>query len=156
MPRWPSPQARIEDRIAPCPATGCWLWTGEIATDGRYGQISSNGKKKRAHRVAWELAYGPIRPGLLVLHRCDVESCVNPAHLWLGTHAENMADRNNKGRTASGERVKNTARFTPEKVRAIRARVGSGESQSAIARELGVKPSSIWQIVRRRTWKHID
>lgn len=82
---------------------GCWLWTSNAHHNG-YGQIalSRNGATRQrwawAHRVAWELTNGPIPAGQLVLHRCDTPLCVNPAHLFLGTHLENIADSVRKGR----------------------------------------------------------
>jgi hypothetical protein len=73
--------------------TGCWLWTAARSKSG-YGSFAG----RRAHRVAHEFALGPIPPGLHVLHTCDVPACVRPDHLWLGTHADNMADKVAKGR----------------------------------------------------------
>lgn len=95
----------------------CWLWTSNVHHNG-YGQIaqSRNGATRQrwvwAHRVAWELTHGPIADGLLVLHRCDTPLCVNPAHLFLGTHLENIADSVRKGRynawRRSGRRLDGT------------------------------------------------
>lgn len=74
----------------------CWLWQG--ATNGRYGQLSVKGKMVGAHRLAYELTYGAIGPGLWVLHKCDTPLCVRPDHLFAGNRSENMADAYAKGR----------------------------------------------------------
>jgi hypothetical protein len=83
----------------PEPNTGCLLWLGKVGTDG-YGLFKVGGKRRAAHRVSYEIHKGPIPPGLWVLHRCDTPACVNPEHLFLGTHADNMRDMVAKGRMA--------------------------------------------------------
>ncbi len=80
-------------------ASGCWLWTGATFASG-YGQTRRNYRERRAHRASWEVHRGPIPEGMCVLHKCDVKLCVNPDHLFLGTHAENMADMSRKGRVS--------------------------------------------------------
>jgi hypothetical protein len=88
---------------------GCWIWNGTLNPNG-YGQIfvgPLQGKAKTAHRVSWEIAHGPIPPGrgyhgTCVLHRCDNPACVNPDHLFLGSHFDNMADMKLKGRANGG------------------------------------------------------
>jgi hypothetical protein len=81
---------------------GCWLWTGEKTTTG-YGRLEVKRNKKdgririRAHRLSYEVFKGNIEDGLLVCHSCDIKLCINPEHLWLGTHQENMEDAYKKG-----------------------------------------------------------
>lgn len=81
----------------------CWNWTGSVNTWG-YGQIrDEDGKYTTAHRISYRLAHGSIPPGQSVLHRCDNTRCVNPEHLFLGSQADNMADKTAKGRQAKGD-----------------------------------------------------
>jgi hypothetical protein len=83
---------------------GCWLWQGATAGEDNYGYILGEDSKTliRAHRAAWLVTFGPIPDGLFVLHKCDTPLCVCPDHLFLGTHLENMADRDAKGRVHHG------------------------------------------------------
>jgi hypothetical protein len=87
----------IAELSVPVTETGCFLWVGATSTSG-YGNIGRNGRTLRAHRVAWELEYGPIPQGLQVLHHCDTPACVNPARLFLGSASDNMLDMHRKGR----------------------------------------------------------
>ncbi|WP_374759851.1 HNH endonuclease signature motif containing protein [Iodobacter sp.] len=140
--------ARIDFDITP----GCWEWTG--AKTFGYGLIGSrDGVLLRAHRVAYELAYGPIPTGLFVCHHCDNPGCVRPSHLFLGTPADNMADKVIKGRLVHmyGER-NGRAKLSAADVILIRA---SDDSYPCIARRFGVTPSAVGLIKRRKLWKHL-
>jgi hypothetical protein len=127
----------------------CWLWRGCASRKG-YGGIQVNGKKLRANRVAFELTYGPIPDGLLVLHTCDVPTCVNPAHLYAGTHAQNMKDEVSRNRQAvqDGELGPN-AKLTEAEVRCIYT---DARSQHVLAKAFGVSVMTISFIKRGITW----
>ena len=127
----------------------CIMWTGYRNRQG-YGQRTVDGRNVLAHRHAWTLANGD--PGAWnVCHRCDVRTCINVAHMFLGTHADNMADRDAKGRDAKGERS-GMAKLTADQVREMRA---STESGVAIAHRLGVDRSTVSKIRLRKIWVHI-
>lgn len=87
---------RIEQRCSK-DVRGCWVWTGAINRHG-YGNAKVDRRNVGIHRMAWALAFGDVPDGLLVLHKCDMRSCVNPQHLFLGTHKDNTADMIKKNR----------------------------------------------------------
>jgi hypothetical protein len=131
----------------------CWEWKGHRIPTG-YGQITQRGRRTSTHRRAWELARGPIPEGLCVLHRCDNPPCCNPAHLWLGTQADNSADRDRKGRAAVGE-GNGKSRLTRDDVLAIHLLVSYGLSWSKAARSFGVSKGTVAAIISGRTWRHV-
>lgn len=92
---------RIGDRCIPEPNSGCLLWLGPLNSWG-YGRVRVGSSLVYIHRLAWEVAHGPVPDGLCVLHHCDVPSCVNTDHLFLGTHADNGADKARKWRGIKG------------------------------------------------------
>lgn len=135
----------------------CWLWTDKPNPKG-YGSIGVSGKTYRAHRVSYELAYGPIPDGLNVLHTCDNRICVNPNHLFIGTQLENIQDRDIKGRQTRGESHPRS-KLTEDQVLAMRKRYipfcrVNGANQ--IARELGVRICAVLDAVNKVTWKFLD
>lgn len=140
---------------------GCWIWTG--ARIREYGCMNYRGRSRPAHRVAYELQFGPIPDGLFVMHECDVRMCVR--HLRLGTAADNSRDMVEKGRSARGDRhwtARNpdhsamSRRLTADAVRAIRAAYDGRKGQViALAREYGVSDVTIRKIVTGRTWRHV-
>ncbi len=135
------------------PETGCWEWTFGRLTDG-YGRfmIRGTGREDYAHRVAWEMVNGPIPKGFLVCHECDVRNCVNPDHLFLGTTKDNVRDSIAKGRFTRGERQWNS-RLTETAVRSIRS---SSRPPVELAEEYDVTESTIYNVLSRRTWKHVE
>lgn len=94
----------MEARCVPVTESGCWIWEGDVGNHG-YGIVYEGRRSKYlAHRVAWELAFGELPAGMLVCHRCDVSTCVNPLHMFLGTNQDNSDDKMRKGRWRGGVR----------------------------------------------------
>jgi hypothetical protein len=141
---------RFEEFYIPEPNSGCWLWTGWADKNG-YGRLEFEGKRQRAHRIAWEIFKGPVPEGLYVLHRCDVPACVNPEHLFLGTNDDNTADMVEKERQARGERHYK-AKLTADQVLAIR---GDSRSQTSIAADYDISQAQVSAIQLRKTWAHL-
>lgn len=123
---------------------GCWLWTGALDPAG-YGRLHN----KLAHRLAWADVNGPIPAGLFVCHHCDNPPCVRPDHLFLGTAADNAADRDAKGRGRTGRRSK----LTPALVAQLRARYSGRRGQiSQFAREYGVTSLTMGRAIKGQSW----
>lgn len=138
-------------------SNGCWNWTGYKHRG--YGQIRVNKKQHFTHRYAYELTHGPIPEGMVICHTCDNPACCNPDHLFLGTHADNAADRHAKGRSRSGAlrgELSASAKLTAAQVVAIRATYAQGTiSQAELARRYNVAVSTIYLIVHHKKWKHL-
>lgn len=148
---------RLAKYTSPEPdANGCIIWVGGKHAFG-YGSLRVGSRKVGAHRIAYELANGPIPDGLIVCHKCDNPPCVNADHLFLGTTRDNMRDALEKGRVARqcGE-AHGQAKLTDALVRNLRLRHSQKpvDHQEA-ADELGVSRETVSMILRRATWKHI-
>jgi hypothetical protein len=148
---------RFNAKHMPEPNSGCWIWTASLHHLG-YGQIASGGKLQKAHRVSWALHCSEIPDGMHVLHHCDNRACVNPDHLFLGTHQDNMADMARKGRGRSGDNrgvLNGNAVLTNGDVQFIKDRVASGISQAAVARHFEVSPMTVSRIITGKAWTHV-
>ncbi len=136
----------------------CWNWTGRKFRHG-YGIfcINYHGKKRHlsANRLAYALHSKTDPAELFVCHTCDNRACVNPAHLFLGTHQDNIADMKSKGRQCRGE-GKPSAKLTEEDVRAIREEYSKGVWPSILAKRHGVSSRHVKRIAKRKKWKHVQ
>jgi len=136
----------------------CWEWTAGKNKQG-YGRYQTGYDNARlAHRLAYEERRGPIPEGLCVCHDCDNPICVNPAHLWVGTRAQNNKDMTEKkrrrGSTLKGEDCYQ-AKHTAEQVLAIRADYANGMKGKALAAKYGVDVRWANAVVYRMSWKHL-
>ena len=171
MPRRARPIAdRFEEKLDKTTSIrGCWLWTGSPTSNG-YGQISRGGKygaQIGAHVCSWGLRNGAVPKGLCVMHKCDTPLCVNPDHLSLGTHVENVADRVRKNRSAYGDR--SGMRLHPERVPRGERHGNSILTTDRVkfikrdkrptrhmARLMGVSQSTVSHIRTGRLWAHVS
>lgn len=144
--------------------SGCWLWTGAIGSAG-YGHFAFNGRPAKAHRVAYELFVGKIEllegadsRGTCVMHKCDNPKCVNPEHLMLGTHRDNMVDKIAKNRCSSrpllGEKHQNSKLKTDD-IYVIRSLNYVGAKMDQIADVFGVNRATVHRVLTGKTWAHI-
>jgi hypothetical protein len=117
----------FDKHVTPEPNSGCWLWDGSLNADG-YGNVRRGKITHKAHRYVYEKSHGMLGDGICVCHKCDVPNCVNPDHLFAGTHTENMRDRAIKGRN-------NWTKLSLAQVQAIK---DDARMQKLVAREYGV------------------
>jgi hypothetical protein len=146
----------------------CWLWTGYTACSGLpYGSFGLRDGTGRsvpvgAHRWSWAYHHGPIPPGLWVCHTCDVPSCVNPAHLFLGTPRENNDDKIAKGRATTTKGLQlgmrhPHARLTDDQVREMRRlHAEQGFGAKRLAKRYGVGQTTIHRVLTGETWGHVE
>lgn len=143
----------MAERTAILPG-GCHEWVGPITPTG-YGRVNALGFEgfAYAHRLRWRLAHGPIPDGMQVLHACDNPCCVNIDHLRIGTVADNMREKAERGRAA---RNKGMAKLSPRQVRAIRKKAAAGMSQRELGRLYGISSVAVCHLVNRKTWKDVE
>lgn len=145
--------AYIEENSIPEPNSGCWLWL--LGASNGYGISNIKiAKSIRAHRASWMAIHGEIPPGMVVRHKCDNPSCVNPDHLEIGSVADNNADMVARGRHVKGERL-NFAILREVDVRNIRCARLEGASVTKLAAVYGVSRDNIYRIISGNTWKHM-
>lgn len=160
--------AYIEDRCAPDLNSGCWIWSLAWFRNG-YGAVSNRGERL-AHRLSWRTFRGPIPEGSFVCHKCDTPACVNPDHLFLGSHSANMQDMANKGRhwlvkdprlspwsgnaipRPAGERA-HRASMSNETAVILRRRYASGERIADLAQEFGLSYKATYKAASGRSYK---
>ncbi len=133
-------------------ANRCWEWAGPVDRDG-YGLLQVNDIGSRAHRVAYRVFRNELSGARCVCHSCDNPRCCNPAHLFLGSDADNARDRDRKGRGPRGAK-NHFAKLTAEKAQEIRRHLNSGRGQSETARLCGVSVTIVHNIARGKAWRH--
>lgn len=133
---------RIEEQSEPELNTGCRLWFGKV-NNRKYGVVSWKNKRVAAHRASLLDSLGLSKTKMHVLHSCDTPLCVNPAHLRLGTNAENVEDARKRGRFLGVERRKR-AKLSAEEIRKITEDYSSGMPASAVARTHNVSDTTVW------------
>lgn len=133
---------------------GCWTWKGATLPSG-HGRLTANQFQLYAHRFSYEIFYGSIPPGMVVRHSCDNPSCVNPAHLELGTQRDNIQDAFRKERMARGNMLPQ-AKVTPRAVRLMRRiRVETGLYYTKLGPLFGISATQARRICNRVDWRHI-
>lgn len=147
--------ASFAERYEADPNSGCWLWSRGQTSDG-YGSFQMGGRTVLAHRASWVIHGRGDPAGRVVCHSCDTPCCVNPDHLFLGTHADNMADMRNKGRADRKLGQRNgRAALTDDQAREVLDLKGLGFEQRGIARAYGVSDSTVSRIIRRESFPHV-
>ncbi len=140
---------RLIDGIEIVTESGCWIWMRSTIEKG-YGRISVKQKSNLAHRASYREFVGEIPDGMCVLHRCDNPPCINPDHLFLGTHMDNTKDKIKKGRQKCG--FHNSANTKEKDVLFIRR---SNENAAVLAERFNLTSDSIGNIRNYKTWKNI-
>lgn len=150
-------QDAFEARFIPEPNSGCWLWFGMEQQGRRYGLFCWKQKTVKAHRAAWSIYRGDIPDGLHVLHRCDNPPCVNPDHLFLGTHQDNMRDCSEKGRATGprGETARHAKLTAAKVIEMRRLHERNGVSVQDLVVRFGVHKATVHKILKGNLWRHV-
>ena len=143
---------RFWNKVQVGSASECWLWTGATGITGHGKFKDRSYHTVNSHRYAYMLEHGDIPAGKVVRHTCDNSGCCNPAHMVLGEHADNVADRVKRNRSANGEH-NGRAKLNREQVEVIKQRRANGETLVALGTEYGVHYSTIALAVNGRNWK---
>lgn len=159
----PGPRAPVGERIGEKTdrsggPDACWPFSGgDSRCRSGHRQVWHDGRMDQVHRAVWELEHGQIPDGMVVRHRCDNPSCVNPAHLELGSVADNNRDRDERGRHIPLPGMKNgNAKLTREEAVEIRRLAGEGRiSQKRIAQMFGTSQGNVSLIHRGKAWSHV-
>lgn len=147
-------ERRFLSYVSRNPDTGCWEWQGGRNRKG-YGSFAVATKTcLRAHRVSFVLYRDAASAGMMVCHHCDNPSCVNPAHLFLGTRQDNSDDMVRKGRSARGERAA-FAKLTASDVQEIRRRYAVGEGTASIGGRFGIQARNVSWVATGKAWSHL-
>lgn len=148
--------AEILAKTVTCSSTGCLLWQGSRASDGRYGCVSYKDATYRTHRLVYQLYYGEEPGKKNVLHTCDTPLCVNPKHLFLGTNRDNVNDKVAKRRQAKGIGCRHPHRvLDAQAVVDIRKLRSEGWKILDLAARFKCCKDTILNVLKGRTWRHV-
>lgn len=142
---------RFMKKVTPDPNSGCWLWGASRTSDG-YGSFNYLGKTTGSHRVSYQMFCGEIPKGLFVLHRCDVPTCVNPEHLFLGTNQDNSDDMVRKKRSTWGDRNSNVKLSSFE---VLEIRKTTDKPLKETAQLYKISMAQVSRIISGRRWRHL-
>lgn len=159
----------FESKIERIPESGCWIWIKKVDRGGYGVAVLGPSSYQRAHRLSWRIYRGVIPDGLHVCHQCDVRSCVNPSHLFVGTCLDNMRDAQRKGRLKGRPRkegVQNTIVIARSSSQAYRPKINRDIAEEirrsrreellsypALSRRFGLSLSHVWGICAGHAWK---